>query len=121
MQMIRMVEGAAVAPYSLDEETKVLTVAGIEIDLAAAEADCQTILNVTNDGGTPVLGLSGKNGYIADVEIPPRRYDTVEEEGDDGEPLTKTIPRALDTKSVVLKLWPFPVESSSNNQQKEAV
>lgn len=121
MQMIRMVEGSAVAPYDLDEETKVLTVAGVEIDLAAAEADCQTILNVTNNGGTPVLGLSGKNGYIADVEIPPRRYETVEEEGADGEPTTKSAPVPLDTKSVVLKLWPYPVESSNYNQQKEAV
>jgi len=120
MQMIRMVEGTAVAPYSLDEETKVLKVAGVEIDLAAAEADSQTILNITNDDGTPILGLEGKNGYIADVEIPPRRYETVEEEGDNGEPQTKSVPLSLDTKAVVLKLWPYPVESS-NNQQKEAV
>ncbi len=116
MRIVRMVEGAAVAEYSLDEASKVLTIEGVSIDLAGAEADCQTILNVTNDEGTAILGLGGKKGYIADVEIPPRRYENVEEEVD-GKTVVKSAALPLDLNAVLLKLWPFPVESEN---QKEA-
>ena len=117
MRVVRMVEGAMVAPYVLDAATNSLDVAGITIDLAAAEEDSQTILNITNDAGTPVLGLSGRNGYIADIEIPPRRHELVEEEDAEGNMVTKSAALPFDINAVVLKLWPYPAEGTINKEE----
>ena len=117
MRVVQMVEGAMVAPYILDVGTNCLEIAGVVVDLAAAEADSQTILNITNDAGTPVLGLGGKNGYIADIEVPPRRYERVEEEDADGILITKSIAIPFDVNAVVLKLWPYPAEGTIKKEE----
>jgi hypothetical protein len=113
MQVFKVSEGSKFTEYSLDNSTKKLTIEGIIIDLEASSLDsCQNILNITrNSDGTCVLGLEGKAGYVADIEIPPRqyRYETTGE-GDDEK--TDRIPVPLDLNTVVLKLWPYGPEEN---------
>jgi hypothetical protein len=90
------------------------------IDLESLVGDSQTVINITRNGkGECIIGLGGKAGYVADIEIPQREYEytTVEEElspeSSDGEEAekkleTKRAPLPLDLSAVVLKLWPLP-------------
>lgn len=82
-------------------EGTILSIGDIPIDLEAAQEDQEVILTYSRCGG-----------YIAEVLIPPRRYETVEiadEVQDEGEQKTHTesVPVPLDVQCVVLKLWPM--------------
>ncbi|GAB6276230.1 MAG: hypothetical protein SAMD01599839_07700 [Rectinema sp.] len=100
--------GTPVAEYALDEATKVLTVAGLEVNLPDYERDTQNIVTISAGEAGPELGIEGKHGFIADIDIPPRRY--VDEEGlnEAGDPVTNHVPVPLDTGRIILKLWPLP-------------
>jgi hypothetical protein len=106
MQVISIVAGSNLPTWSLNEKKKKLTVEGVVVDLEESVRDCQTIINITNDNGKAVLGLGGKNGYIADIEIPPREYEFTETGTGTAKVSTKT-PLPLDVATVTLKLWPF--------------
>jgi hypothetical protein len=114
MQVFHVTKGPMYPTYSLSNNKKKLTVEGVLIDLEAASMDdCQNILNITrNSDGSCVLGLGGKAGYVADIEIPPRqfRYETTGE-GEEAE--TKKIPLPFDSTTVVLKLWPCCQEETN--------
>jgi hypothetical protein len=104
--------------YSI--ENTILTIAGLTIDLALEEGDQQVIIQFGSCNGKVHRGLMPCCEHVADVVIPPRRYETVEVDGppqgmshdgmNEGEELpathTDTVPAPLDVESVVLNLWP---------------
>jgi hypothetical protein len=98
--------------YSL--EGTILTIGGIDVDLEAEEGDQEVIITFSNHEGMIHRGLMPGCNYVAEVKIPPRKYETVEVEGPpDGynggegpETHTETVPVPLDLDSVVLDIWP---------------
>jgi hypothetical protein len=114
MQVFKVSEGSKFAEYALNEKKKKLTIEGIVIELEKVTLDdCKNILNITrNTDGLCVLGLEGKAGYVADIEIPPRQY-RYETTGEGEEEKTEKIPVPLDLNTVVLKLWPYGTEEIS--------
>jgi hypothetical protein len=104
--------------YSVDGA--ILTLAGITIDLALEEGDRQVIIRFGSCQGKAHRGLMPCCKHVADVVIPPRKYQTMEAEGpprgithsdtEAGEELPatrmETEPAPLDVESVVLHLWP---------------
>lgn len=87
----------------------VVSVAGVEIDTAARQADSQRVIDVRLVGG---VAQEGGDGYqLASVRIPPRRYVETEPDtqGDpaEGEEVTGSRePVALDPRHVVVTIWP---------------
>jgi hypothetical protein len=117
----------AFSDYSLDEA--ILTIGGIAVDLEAEQEDQEVIITFSDHNGMIHRGMMPCCNYVAEVLIPPRRYETVEVEGPptstfsgngkegDGEtPAThmETVPVPLDLASVILKLW--PAESSRQEE-----
>jgi hypothetical protein len=113
----------AFSDYSLEET--ILTVGGIEVDLAAEQGDQETIVTFASCNGTVHRGMMPCCEYVADVIIPPRKYDLVEVENENGgnekgneEPATHTesVPVLLDLDSVILRLWPVTAQSENEEQ-----
>jgi hypothetical protein len=129
--------------YSL--EGAVLTIAGIPVNLEEEQGDQEVIITFAACDGKVHRGMMPCCQYVADVLIPPRKYETVEVEGpasgtstgtvgsgsgsgsggkgknEDAEPETHTesIPVPLDLDSVTLKLWPIVDQSETNHTQGE--
>jgi hypothetical protein len=109
--------------YSLEEKT--LTIGGVVIDLEAEEDDQEKIITLGSCNGMVHRGLMSCCVYVADVIIPPRKYDSVEVEGpagsnagggktDEGtETHTEMIPFPLNTNTVTLRLWPLEAATQS--------
>jgi hypothetical protein len=109
----------------------ILTVAGVTIDLALEEGDQQVIIQFGSCQGKVHRGLMPCCEHVADVVIPPRKYQTVEVDGppqgmthsgigeDEELPAThtETMPVPLDVESVVLNLW--PVDETQGQEIKE--
>jgi len=95
--------GQVVSEFSVTSD--VVTVAGVVIDCAARETDEAQIIEIRELDGIPHEG--GDGAFLAQVEIPARRY--IEEAGPldaDGHPTTVTTPGAFDPNRIVLTLWP---------------
>ncbi|MDR0760244.1 MAG: hypothetical protein LBF74_09075 [Treponema sp.] len=120
----------AFSDYALDGA--VLTVAGIPVNLEEEQGDQEVIITFAACNGKVHRGMMPCCQYVADVIIPPRKYETVEADGppanamrDDEkkdevpEKHTETLPVPLDTDSVTLKLWPVAVQSEISHQQGE--
>jgi hypothetical protein len=112
--------------YSIDGA--ILTLAGVTIDLALEEGDQQVIIQFGSCQGKAHRGLMPGCRHIADVVIPPRKYQTVEVDGppqgtgytgEGGEPRTETAPAPLDVESVVLNLWPADETQGETIQEEE--
>jgi hypothetical protein len=118
MQVFTVSQGPVYPVYELVESTKKLTVEGVVVDLEGSTLDdCQNILNITRNGdGSCVLGLEGKAGYVADIEIPPRQY-RYETRGEGEEERTEKIHLPLDLNTVVLKLWPYGTEEKQSVEE----
>jgi hypothetical protein len=98
----------------------VLNVGGVVVDLAEEEGDQEVIISFGKCNGMVHRGLMPCCVYVAEVLIPPRKYETIEVDGppegmlgDDVEgdvPATHTevVPVPLDVNSVVFKVWPDP-------------
>ncbi len=99
--------GSPVASYDLDEEAKVLTVAGLAMNLEELEKDTQNIITISQEEKGPVLGPVGRYGFIADIEIPPRRYEYLSGTDENGDPVTYQVAVPLDTERITLRLWPL--------------
>jgi hypothetical protein len=91
----------------------ILKIGEIPVDLDYEERDQEVIISFTQCDGEVHRGLMACGDYVAEVVIPPRRYeivdvDDVPKEDSDEEPGTHTesVPIPLDIDSVVLKLWP---------------
>jgi hypothetical protein len=104
----------AFSDYALEEA--ILTVGGIDVDLAAEQVDQEMVITFSDHNGMIHRGMMPCCKYVAEVIIPPRQYKTVEVEGSlsgmdadkDEVPAThmETVPVPLDLDSVVLNLWP---------------
>jgi hypothetical protein len=102
--------------YSL--EGTILSIGGIEVDLEAEQENQEVIITFSNHNGMIHRGMMPCCEYVAEVILPPRRYEAVEVDGppvkafsgEEGEevPATyiETVPVPLDVDSVILKLWP---------------
>jgi hypothetical protein len=106
----------AFSDYSLEEA--ILTVGGIEVDLAAEQGDQEAIITFASCNGTVHRGMMTCCEYVADVIVPPRKYDLVEVEAEGEEPATRTesVPVPLDLDSVTLRLWPVTAQSENEEQ-----
>jgi hypothetical protein len=109
----------AFSDYALEET--ILTVGGIDVDLAAEQADQEVVITFSDHSGMIHRGMMPCCKYVAEVIIPPRQYKTVEVEGPpsgmgaSGKGAGKdevsathmeTVPEPLDLDSVVLNIWP---------------
>jgi hypothetical protein len=119
----------AFSDYSL--EGAVLTIAGIPVKLEEEQDEQEVIITFAACEGKVHRGMMPCCQYVADVIIPPRRYESVEVDGPpenafsgDGKkgdqeevPAThlETVPVPLDLDSVILKLWP-----AEHNRHEEA-
>jgi hypothetical protein len=121
----------AFGDYSL--EGVVLTIAGIAVNLEEEQDEQEVVIPFAACDGKVHRGMTPCCEYVADVIIPPRKYETVEVEGpgtagsggakDEG-PVTHTesVPAPLDVDSVTLKLRPMveqgetPHTSARRNQ-----
>jgi hypothetical protein len=108
----------AYSDYSL--EGTVLTIGGITVELEREQEEQEVIITFSDHNGMIHRGMMPCCTYVAEVVIPPRRYETVEvdgppsnafsgdgKEGEEG-PVQhmETVPVLLDLDSVILKLWP---------------
>jgi hypothetical protein len=117
--------------YSI--ENTMLTIAGITIDLALEEGDQQVIIQFGSCNGKAHRGLMPNCEHVADVVIPPRKYETVEvdvppqemshngmkESGEEPATRTDTVPAPLDVESVLLNLWPLEETRGETIQEEE--
>ena len=114
--------------YSI--ENTILTIAGITLDLALEEGDQQVIIQFGSCNGKVHRGLMPCCKHVADVVIPPRKYQTVEVDGplqgmshdgmneNEESPAThtETVPAPLDVESVILNLWPVDDETHQEEE-----
>ncbi|GHV79182.1 hypothetical protein AGMMS49944_09730 [Spirochaetia bacterium] len=103
--------------FSLEE--KILTIGGVAIDLEAEEGDQEKIITLGSCNGMVHRGLMPCCIYVADVIIPPRKYEPVEVEGpassnagggnsdEEQETHIEMVPVPLNTDIVTLRLWPL--------------
>jgi len=93
----------------------ILTVAGIAVDLEAEQEDQEKVIAITLCGisGKAMRGMMQCCKYLADIIIPPRKYELVEAEDEEAVTHTESVPLPLDVDSVILRTW--PVEASGEN------
>ena len=114
--------------YSLDGT--LLKIGGVTVDLAEEECEQEAIISFGKCNGMVHRGLKPCCVYVAEVIIPPRKYETVEVEGppenwtggtDEEAPVThtETVPVPLDTNSVTLKVWPVTEEVTDGSTQHQ--
>lgn len=109
--------------YSLNGT--ILTIAGIATNLEDEQQDQEVIIPFGRCNGMIHRGLMSCCSYVAEITIPPRRYELVEvseevvedEEEENVRPGTHTesVPLPIDIESVVLTLWPYEPEAENNN------
>lgn len=104
MQIILKQDGQPVADFSVSGAN--VTVAGVAIDCAERQQDIAVSVEVRQNIGGPSEG--GNGVYLAQIEIPARRYETVTvpAEGEDEQPTELREPLPLDPNAVVVTLWP---------------
>jgi hypothetical protein len=133
--IIEKIDPARTSFSDYSVEGTMLTIAGLTIDLALEEGDQQVIIRFGSCQGRVHRGLMPCCEHIADIVIPPRKYQPVEVDGpppgamyngvNEDEELpethTETVPVPLDTESVVLSLWPVDETRGETNQEEENV
>ncbi|MDR1904043.1 MAG: hypothetical protein LBQ88_17370 [Treponema sp.] len=108
----------------------ILTIADVTIDLALEEGGQQVMIQFGSCQGKVHRGLMPCCEHVADVIIPPRKYQTVVVDGPpqgatlNGVDLpathTEIVPMPLDAESAVLNLWPLGgIQIVTNNQEEE--
>jgi hypothetical protein len=107
----------------------VLTVAGIAVDLEAEQENQEKVIAITKCSVTKqaVRGMKPCCEYMADIIIPPRKYETVtvdpppkgKGKGKDGErqePQAEEKPLPLDLGEVILRTWPVGARGEINEE-----
>jgi len=116
-------------------EDKILTIAGILVDLEAEQEEQEKVIVITKCGktGNVVRGMMMPCcQYFAEIIIPPRKYEEIEVEDKpvthlEGKPKgdeevtthTENIPLPLDIESVILRAWPVEAKVEPNSESKE--
>lgn len=100
-----MQPGAPVPEFSV--AGTVVTVAGVEVDCAAAQADSEVVVEVRDNNGVPEIG--GGGFYLASIRIPARKYveeATGETDPVTGEPVMARVAVPLGANEIKVTLWP---------------
>jgi hypothetical protein len=106
--------------YSLNEG--MLRVGDMLLDLQAEQAEQEVIITFCRCGAMVHRGMMPCCEYVAEVIIPPRRYETIEVADSPGgdqaeqEMHTENVAVALDLDTVVLKLWPIEAEQEKESE-----
>ena len=96
-------------PYTV-RTTKVTFDDDLQINLAKREKDWAEHIDVcADDEGNLVIGAAVGRRYVAEIDIPARRYETEEVEIE-GETQEQLIPVPLDMNTVTLSLWAIEEE-----------
>ncbi len=94
--------GQPVADFSVSGGN--VTVAGVTIDCEARQLDTAVTVEVRANKTGPSEG--GNGAYLAQIEIPARRYTDVEGKDKDGKPEVTQAPVPLDPNAISITLWP---------------
>lgn len=103
MQIILKSPGQPVADFAISGTD--VTVSGVHIDCADRQRDVLVTIEVRLNADGP--GEGGNGAYLAQIEIPAKRYESVSVPAEDGEGETEireALP--LDHNAVVVTLWP---------------
>lgn len=82
----------------------------LTIDLQALQSDTQQVVDVCLDNKLETMAIGLGAWYVANIIIPARQYDFIDEE---------QVARELDTNQVEVKLWALPVNSVNNDVEEE--
>lgn len=85
----------------------VITVAGINVDCAALQADTAQTIEVRHNADGP--GIGGDGAYLAHIHIPAKAYTETEsstEVDDGGNPVIVRDALPLDPNAIAVTLWP---------------
>ena len=78
----------------------------LTINLVKREQDWDVHIDVCYDeDGELVLGTAAGRAYVAEIDIPARRYEEVPDEESEEEGGTKLVPLPLNLELVTLSLW----------------
>lgn len=78
----------------------------VTINLAKREKDYAEHIDICYDEDKNlVIGAAAGRAYVAEIDIPPRRYEEVEIEGE-----TQLVPVPLDIDTCTLSLWAIETE-----------
>lgn len=94
--------GQPVADFSVSGGN--VTVAGVTIDCEARQLDTAVTVEVRANKTGPSEG--GNGTYLAQIDIPARRYTDVEGKDKDGKPEITQAPVPLDPNAISITLWP---------------
>lgn len=94
--------GQPVADFSVSGGN--VTVAGVTIDCEARQLDTAVTVEVRANKTGPSEG--GNGAYLAQIDIPARRYTDVEGKDKDGKPEITQAPVPLDPNAISITLWP---------------
>lgn len=107
MIIIEKNEGTKI-DYSV-KGTKITFRDELTIDLAKRQKDWPVHTDICiDDENALVIGAKSGRFYVAEIDIPPIEYDTVEPEGDGEEARTELVAKPLDMAKVTLTLWALP-------------
>ena len=81
-----------------------VTVAGVTIDCEARQLDTAVTVEVRANKTGPSEG--GNGAYLAQIDLPARRYTDVEGKDKDGKPEITQAPVPLDPNAISITLWP---------------
>jgi hypothetical protein len=116
--------------YALNDG--VLRIGGIPIDVQAEQQEQEVIITLCRCGSAVHRGMMPYCEYVAEVIIPPRKYQTIEvedtptgggsTEGEEEETERKMhreqVAVPLDSDTVVLRLWPV---EAGQEKEKEGI
>lgn len=85
----------------------VFTIGSLSIDLDQRQTDSETIIDITRNGNVITEGYDSEGEYVANIQIPPKKYNTVQGVDGNGDPVTNKVATALKTDDVKLTLWQF--------------
>ena len=94
--------GQPVADFSVSGGN--VTVAGVTIDCEARQLDTAVTVEIRANKTGP--GEGGSGAYLAQIDIPARRYTDVEGNDKDGKPEITQAPVPLDPNAISITLWP---------------
>ncbi len=87
-------------------EGSIVKVGNIQVDCSQLQSDSENIIDICEDGnGNLILG-KGKS-FVMNIVIPPKKYQEIQKEDEDGNPVIEKVAIELDPDEVVLKLWPY--------------
>ena len=95
--------GQPVADFSVSGA--IVTIAGVTVDCAARQLDTGVTIEIRSSAGSAHEG--GDGAYLAQIEIPVRRYTELETTDQDGKAVISRDAVALDPNAVVITLWPI--------------